>query len=135
MKLRETILKEHSKANCRRIVKWVGNDQKRFDELFKLFLNDEYRVVQRAAWPMSYCVEDHPELIKKHFAKVLKALEKPGVHDSVKRNSMRFLQYVDIPRSFHSQPRYFSLKAHLLPFLVRKSLSNFFALALNAGVS
>ena len=54
MKLRETILKDHSKATCLRIVKWVGNDQKRFDELFNLFLNDEYRVVQRAAWPMTY---------------------------------------------------------------------------------
>ncbi len=42
MKLRETILKEHSKANCMRIVKWVGNDQKRFDELFNLFLNDGF---------------------------------------------------------------------------------------------
>ena len=113
MKLRETILKEHSKANCMRIVRWVGNDQKRFNELFNLFLNDEYRVVQRAAWPMTYCVEDHPEFIKKHFAKVLKALEKPGVHDSVKRNSIRFLQYVDIPKRFHGQVmdvcfRYFS---------------------------
>src|SRR6478735_5205273 len=87
MKLRETILKEHSKANCMRIVRWVGNDQKRFDELFYLFLNDEYRVVQRAGWPMTYCVEDHPELIKKHFAKVLKALEKPDAHDSIKRNT------------------------------------------------
>ena len=116
MKLRETILKEHSKANCKRIVKWVGNDQKRFDELFKLFLNDEYRVVQRSAWPMSYCVEDHPGLIKKHYGKILKALEKPGVHDAVKRNSMRLLQYVDIPRRFHGQVmdvcfRYFSSPA------------------------
>ena len=113
MKLRETILKEHSKANCMRIVKWVGNDQKRFDELFNLFLNDEYRVVQRAAWPMTYCVEDHPEFIKKHFAKVLKALEKLDASDSVKRNSIRFLQYVDIPKRFHGQVmdicfRYFS---------------------------
>ena len=113
MKLRETILKEHSKANCMRIVKWVGNDQKRFDELFKLFLNDEYRVVQRAAWPMTYCVEDHPELIKKPFAKVIRALEKSGAQDSVKRNSIRFLQYVDIPKRFHGRVmdicfRYFS---------------------------
>lgn len=96
-----------------RIVKWVGNDQKRFDELINLFLNDEYRVVQRVAWPMSYCVEAHPGFIKKHFVNVLKALEKPGVHDSVKRNTMRFLQYVDIPRKFHGQVmdicfRYFS---------------------------
>jgi len=103
MKLRETILKEHSKANCNRIVKWVGNDQKRFDELFDLFLNDEYRVVQRAAWPVSYCVEDHPAFIKKHLAKLLKNLNKKGIHDSVKRNSVRLLQHVDIPEKFHGR--------------------------------
>ena len=56
MKLSETILKEHSKANCRRILIWVGDDQRRFDDLFDLFLSDEYRVVQRAGWPLSYCV-------------------------------------------------------------------------------
>ena len=98
---------------CNRIVKWVGADQKRFDELFKLFLNDEYRVVQRAAWPISYCVEAHPGFIKKHFAKLIKAMEKPGAHDSVKRNGLRLLQYVDIPKKFHGRLmdicfRYFS---------------------------
>lgn len=103
MKLRETILKEHSKANCRRIVTWVGNDQKRFDELFDLFLNDEYRVVQRSAWPVSYCVEDHPEFIKKHFTRLLKNLNKKSIHDSVKRNSIRLFQYVDIPKKFHGR--------------------------------
>ena len=61
MKLREEILKEHSKAQCTKIVKWVGSNQQRFDELFDLFLNDEYRVVQRAAWPVSY-PEIKPEL-------------------------------------------------------------------------
>ena len=103
MKLRETILKEHSKANCMRIVKWVGNDQKRFDELFYLFLHDEYRVVQRAAWPVSYCVEEHPEFIKKHFSRLIKNLGKKGIHDAVKRNSVRLLQYVSIPEKFHGQ--------------------------------
>lgn len=103
MKLRETILKEHSKANCRRIVKWVGNDQKRFDELFNLFLNDEYRVVQRAGWPISYCIEDHPQLIRKHFAKLLKNVEKKGIHEAVKRNTVRLLQYTDIPVRYHGQ--------------------------------
>lgn len=103
MKLRETILKEHSKANCMRIVKWIGNDQKRFDKLFYLFLHDEYRVVQRAAWPVSYCVEEHPEFIKKHFSQLIKNLEKKGIHDAVKRNSVRLLQYVSIPEKFHGQ--------------------------------
>ena len=103
MNIKAALIKEHSKKQCDAIVKWVGDDQKKFDELFHLFLTDEYRVVQRAAWPISYCVEDHPEFVKKHFAKVLKALEKPGVHDSVKRNSIRFLQYIDIPKRFHGQ--------------------------------
>jgi hypothetical protein len=71
MKLRETILKEHSKANCMRITNWIGSNQQRFDELFNLFLNDEYRVIQSAAWPLSYSVIQHPALIKKHFAKLI----------------------------------------------------------------
>ena len=103
MNLRQTILAEHSKANCNRIVKWVGDSQKRFDELFALFINDEYRVVQRAAWPLNYCVVAHPKLIQKHFTKLIKNLEKPGIHDSVKRNTIRLLQYITIPKRLHGQ--------------------------------
>jgi hypothetical protein len=97
VKLREQILQEHSKANCMTIVNWVGSSQQRFDELFALFLNDGYRVTQRAAWPVSYCVEAHPAFIKKNFVKLVKNLQQPGLHDAVKRNTIRLLQYVDIP--------------------------------------
>jgi len=103
MDLRETILQEHSKAQTNKIIKWIGSDQKRFDELFKLFLNDEYRVVQRAAWPLSYCVINHPELIQKHFTKLVKNLQKPGTGDAVKRNSVRLLQHTSIPRKLHGE--------------------------------
>jgi hypothetical protein len=100
MDLRETILGEHSKANCTKIVNWVGHSQKRFDELFKLFLKSEYRINQRAAWPLSYCVIDHPAFIPKHFSTLIKNLHKPGIHDSVKRNTVRLLQHIDIPKKF-----------------------------------
>src|SRR6478672_6077006 len=103
MDLRQTILAEHSKANCNKIVKWVGNSQKRFAELFNLFLKSEYRVSQRAAWPLSYCVMDHPELISPHLAKLVKNLHNPGIHDSIKRNTVRLLQYIDIPKRFHGE--------------------------------
>jgi hypothetical protein len=36
MNLREEIVKEHSKAQKDKIVKWIGHDQKRFDQLFGL---------------------------------------------------------------------------------------------------
>jgi hypothetical protein len=103
MKLRDQILKEHSKANCIAIVKWIGGSQQRFDELFDLFLNDEYRVVQRAAWPLSNVVIAHPVLIKKHFSKLLKNLQKPNLHPAVKRNTIRLLQDIPIPTRFHGQ--------------------------------
>ncbi len=103
MDLRNEILKEHSKAQCNKIVQWVGNSQKRFDALFNLFLKDIYRVNQRAAWPVSYCVIAHPEFIKENFGKLIKNLAKPDLHNSIKRNSIRLLQYVDIPEKFQGE--------------------------------
>jgi len=101
--LREQILKEHSKVQCTHIVNWVGTSQQRFDELFHLFLNDEYRVVQRAAWPVSYCVIAHPDFITKHSNPLIKNLQKPNLHNAVKRNSIRLLQDIAIPKKYQGQ--------------------------------
>lgn len=97
MDLRIEILKAHSKAQCTKIVNWVGTSQQRFDTLFALFLNEEYRVTQRAAWPVSYCVMANPGLIKKHWQKLISNLRKPGLHSAIKRNSIRLLQDIEIP--------------------------------------
>lgn len=101
--LREQILKEHSKAQCTKIAHWVGQSQQRFDELFNLFLNDEYRVVQRAAWPLSNCVIAYPLLIKNHWKKLIKNLQKPNIHGSVKRNTIRLMQQIAIPKKYHGE--------------------------------
>jgi hypothetical protein len=103
MDLREEILKEHSKSQCNKIVDWVGDSKQRFNELFNLFLNDEYRITQRAAWPVSYCVEAHPEFIKGNFSKLLKNLKRPNLHGAIKRNSIRLLQHVSIPKKYQGQ--------------------------------
>ncbi|HAO47775.1 MAG TPA: hypothetical protein PLZ45_09725 [Ferruginibacter sp.] len=103
MKLREEILKEHSKNQCAKIVTWVGSNQSRFAELFSLFLHDEYRVVQRASWPVSYCVQAHPSLIGIHWKQLLKNLHKTNLHDAVKRNSIRLMQDIKIPEKYHGE--------------------------------
>ncbi len=38
MNLKEKILSAHNKATCDEIVKWIGNDQTRFDELIYIIL-------------------------------------------------------------------------------------------------
>lgn len=101
--LQSAILKEHSKAQCNKIIDWVGDDQKRFDELLNLFLNGEYRVAQRAAWPMGYCVEQHPGFIKKHFGALIQNLHKPGIHNSIKRNTVRILEVIEIPEKYQGE--------------------------------
>ncbi|MES1249839.1 MAG: hypothetical protein ABUL46_04100 [Chitinophaga rupis] len=94
---------EHSKKQCDRIVNYIGDDKDRFAELVKLFLKGEYRITQRAAWPLSYCVRLHPELISPYFKPFLDNLDKPGNHVAVVRNTMRLLQDVDIPKKYQGR--------------------------------
>ena len=103
MDLLKAIEKEHSKTQCEKIVRYVGSDKERFGELMQLFLKGEYRVTQRAAWPMSICVQNHPELITPYFKQIVPLLQKPGLHDAVVRNVVRLLQHVDIPKRYHGQ--------------------------------
>ena len=103
MDLRTTILAEHSKANCNRIVQWVGHSQERFNQLFNLFLNAEYRVNQRAAWPLSYCAINHPDFMSGNFSKLVKNLHRPGTHAAVKRNTLRLLRQIEVPKKFHGE--------------------------------
>jgi len=103
MHLQKFLLKEHSKAQTDKVIKWVGNDKTRFAELMRLFFIGEYRLTQRSAWPMSYCVIAHPELIKPYYPKLIKLLKTPGVHDAVSRNIVRMLQEVEIPEKYQGE--------------------------------
>lgn len=103
MNLVDAIAKEHSKAQCDRIVKYVGNDPGRFRDLVDVFLAGPYRITQRAAWPLGYCVEHHPQLIRPHLKTLIQNLKRPGLHDSVKRNTVRLMQFITIPRSLQGQ--------------------------------
>ncbi len=96
MSLREEILKEHSKQHTVYLAHKIGPNQEAFDKLMVLFLGNEYRVTQRAAWLVSHCVDAHPGLLKKHLKSMIENLEKP-VHVAVKRNTLRILQFIEIP--------------------------------------
>lgn len=98
MDIEQYLLAEHSKAQCLRIVDHIGNDKGRFASLMKLFLRGPYRLTQRAAWPLSICIEKYPELINPWYSKLLNKLEEPGTHNAVTRNIVRTLQFVKIPK-------------------------------------
>ena len=52
---------------------------------------------------MSECVKKYPQLAAPYYKQLLDNLEKPGLHDAVTRNTVRLLQYVNIPEAYHGR--------------------------------
>lgn len=103
MNLKDQLQKVHSRKNCDVIVEWVGDDAKRFQQLFSfLFLNDSL-LSQRAAWPVSYCVSSYPSLIKRHLKDLLQKMKSTGVHNAIKRNGLRLLNDVEITEKYEGE--------------------------------
>ncbi|HWK02459.1 MAG TPA: hypothetical protein VNS58_02435 [Puia sp.] len=102
-RLHQLLATEHSKQQCDRIVNYIGKDKERFAALMTLFLKGEYRITQRAAWPLSYCVRQYPELIGPYLKPLLDNLSKAGIHVAVIRNTMRLLQDITIPKKYQGR--------------------------------
>jgi len=100
MNIKESLLHEHSKAQMLKIVAYIGNDKKKFAELMTLMLTAEYRIAQRAAYPVSYCVEKHPALITPWFDKMIQKMSDKTAHDAIRRNALRILEDIDIPEKY-----------------------------------
>ncbi len=103
MDLLKLLRAEHSKKQTDRIVAYIGDDKERFQELIQLFFKGEYRITQRAAWPLSYCVRNHPELITPYYGQLLDNLGRKDIHVAVIRNTVRLLQDVSIPKRWHGR--------------------------------
>jgi hypothetical protein len=101
MDIKTELLKEHSKSQTNKIIKYVADDKLKFKELINLFFNGEFVVKQRAAWPLSYVAIEHPELIKHYFSKLTLQLSKTENHPSINRNILRIFEEMDIPEKHH----------------------------------
>jgi hypothetical protein len=103
MNLEKELLKRQSLVQCNRILKYIGKDETRFADLMKLFFKGEYRITQHAAWPMSYCIRQYPVLAKPYYKKFIDQLSDSKVHSAAKRNIVRLLQFVEIPKKLHGK--------------------------------
>src|SRR5688572_819464 len=98
MDIKTEILREHTSKQARKVSDYVGNNPSRFKSLLEVIVTGPYRVSQRASWALNMCVERQPKLIEPHFPVILKVIQKNGLHDAVKRNILRMLQFVTIPK-------------------------------------
>jgi hypothetical protein len=96
MNLEKELLQEFSKSNTMRIANIIGAEQTLFDELIDIMVNGREKSKNHAAWVLSHCADTHPWLLEKHKEALLLNLQMPAA-DSVKRNSLRVLRYVNLP--------------------------------------
>lgn len=96
MDIRAELLKEHSKKQSLKIAAYIADDKKKFSLLMDIFLGSEYRPAQRAAWVVNFAAQKSPQLIYPYMEAVIDNMEN-SVHDAVRRNTLRLLQFIEIP--------------------------------------
>lgn len=101
MNLLLSILEEHSKQQTVKIINYIGNDKKLYKELLDLFFKSDYRVTQRASWPLSEIAILHPDLVKPHLDKLVHKLKDEDTHPAIPRNILRMFQEIEIPEKHH----------------------------------
>lgn len=90
---------EFSKHRTMAIANAIGADQNLFDEFMLIFLENDYRITQRSAWVLSHCIDNYPWLMNKHLDALVINLQNEDISDAVKRNTVRVLQFANIPES------------------------------------
>jgi hypothetical protein len=103
MDIKREILKRHSLHQARKVADYVGDNPARFKSLLQVFLDGPFRITQMAAWPLNFCVEANPDLIKPYFPVIFKTLDRTDIHNAVKRNILRMLQFTAVPVGYHGK--------------------------------
>jgi len=95
--IRQQLLAEHSKRNANKIANYIGKSKTKLAELMECFFSEHYRVSQRAAMVVSDFFDRNPELMEPYKQKIIFQLQNKDLEIAVKRNSVRILQFQQIP--------------------------------------
>jgi hypothetical protein len=98
MQLLTILQKERSKKTCIEVADYIGNDNERFAELIEIITGKDIEMANRAAWVIpSIADKNIDKLIQQYLKTVIELLNQP-VHDAIKRNVVRMLQFTTIPK-------------------------------------
>lgn len=97
MDIKTRLESEHSKTLTLAIIKYVGDDSRRFKILIDLLLGSDLVLSQRASWPLGYVAIEHPKLVKPYLSRLIKKLAEPNNHPAITRSILRVFQEMEIP--------------------------------------
>jgi hypothetical protein len=101
MNLAQTIPERYSQVEFKPIIDWIGGSEEHFAELMEIFFDGNTRKNQYAAGLMIHCMDRWSYLLTPYVKRLILNLQKPNLHDAIKRNTVRVLQDVEIPEHLH----------------------------------
>ncbi|AYA36752.1 hypothetical protein D3Y59_06580 [Hymenobacter oligotrophus] len=103
MNLQDELLREHSRLHYQRLTAYIGADETRFAALMRLLFAGPRRLTQMAAGLLGHCAEAQPHLLATYLQELLPFCQLPNQPDAVLRNTMRALQFADVPADVQAQ--------------------------------
>jgi hypothetical protein len=101
MNLKQFLPERYSKEDFKEIIDWINGSHEHFAELMEIFFDGNTRKNQYAASVMIHCIDEWDYLLNPYLEKLILNLQNDGLHDAIKRNSVRVLQDVEIPEKLH----------------------------------
>ncbi len=96
MNIEAELKNQSTRRDAEKIARYVSVSRQRMAELMDIFFNGSFRMNQKASWPMNIVADRHPEMVKPYLKQMVDNLDN-DVHDAVRRNTIRMLQFIDIP--------------------------------------
>ncbi len=96
--IKSFLAERRNKKEILKFVHYIGENQKKFDELISFCFGKDVKLAQHAAWPLGYCAEKHPNLAKKHIRRMIKQISHLG-HPAIRRSFLKIFEYAEIPAS------------------------------------
>ncbi|HNR19562.1 MAG: hypothetical protein IPJ79_12540 [Bacteroidetes bacterium] len=103
MNIEKELSKIISKSNAIKVASLIGCDDALFKQLIKVLLESNNTSAPQAAWTLSFCVQQCPEIIYPQLEVLIDNLYKKNLHDAVKRNTVRVMQYVTVPEKLQGK--------------------------------
>lgn len=103
MNIRHEVSSGLSKSNAIKVANYIGCDAKLFKQLVAIILENDIKIAPQAAWTLSCCVKQCPDIIYTQLEKLIDNLDKKNLHDAVKRNTVLVMQYIAIPEALQGK--------------------------------
>ena len=114
MNLRQSLLREHSKANALAITRQILTGVFTFEELWELIRNGDPPLPQRASWVLDTVTAEAPDSLQPYLPEAVSLLLQPN-HNAVHRNLLKALERTAIPEEFQGELYDFFINALLNP--------------------